>query len=107
MLCVVGFLVALPMSHLAFAGKGPAPKVEICHITPNYTPSECFMFFNEVVASYGHIISVSENAAQAHDAHGDPELVFLTEDFAPFIPEFIDGFGNDSECVIFVLTDCG
>jgi hypothetical protein len=104
-LCVVGFLVALPLSHVA--ADGPAAEVEICHIAPNDTPSEPFMFFNEVVASYGHIISVSGNAAQAHYAHGDPELVFLTEDFAAFIPEFIDGFGNDSECVSFVLIACG
>ncbi len=104
-LCVVGFIVALPLSHVA--ADGPAAKMDICHITPNYVPSAPFMFFQEVVAHYGDIIFVSENAAEAHYAHGDPELVFLTETFAPFIPEFIDGFDNDSECVVFIPTDCG
>jgi hypothetical protein len=99
-LILVGIIVGLPMS-LTFAGKGkgPAPKVDICHITPNYGTSEPFTFFgNDVVANYGHIVSVSENAAEAHYAHGDPKPVFLTEDWSFVIPEF----DNDSECVIFV-----
>ena len=100
-LCVAGLLAALPLSHLVAAR--PAPKVEICHITPNYAPSVPFQWIfpnNWVVAHYGHIISVSENAAQAHYDHGDPVPVFLTEDFDQFIP----GFDNDSECVIFVAA---
>ena len=102
-LCVVGFVVALPMSHLAFAARGGAPKVEICHITPNYAPSEAFPFLspnNVVVALYGHVIEVSENAADAHYGHGDPTAVFMTADWAGIIP----GFDNDSECVIFVAA---
>ena len=97
LLCVVAFVVALPMSHVAAKGK-PA-KVDICHLTPNYGTSVPFVFFgNDVVANYGHIISVSPNAADAHYAHGDPVPVFLTAVFSFLIPDF----DNDSECVIFV-----
>ncbi len=100
-LCVVGFVVAVPMSHLAFGAK--AEKVEICHITPNYAPSVPFIWINPgnlVVALYGHVIEVSGNAAEAHYNHGDPEALFLTADFDQFIPDF----DNDSECVIFVAA---
>lgn len=105
-LILVGIIVGLPMS-LALAGKGPAPKVDICHITPNYGTSAPFMFFgNDVVANYGHIISVSENAAEAHYAHGDPVPVFPTEgDGVDWYMNLIPDFDNDSECVIFVAVE--
>jgi hypothetical protein len=64
LLCVVLFLAALPMSHLAFAGKPeekPA-KVLVCHITG----------LNEAgTRLVGHVIDISENALPAHCAHGD------------------------------------
>ena len=63
--CVVGLLAALPMSHLAAAGKGPAAKVWICHITGVGEKGGGTPIF------VGHYISVSENAEAAHCAHGD------------------------------------
>jgi len=82
---------------------GPAEKVEICHLTPNYETSDSFIspFGNQVVANYGHIVNVSVNAADAHYAHGDPEPVFLTEQWKIWIPDFDD---NDSECVIWTAA---
>jgi hypothetical protein len=67
LLCVVAFIVALPLSHVAVAGKGPAPKVNICH-KPQYVGS-----LGGVDYYAGNIISVSENALDAHIAHGDSD----------------------------------
>ena len=62
LLCVVAFIVALPLSHVA--AKGKAPKIEICHGTDSLDLGTL-----EVV--YGHVISVSGNALAAHEGHGD------------------------------------
>jgi hypothetical protein len=69
LLCVVLFLAALPMSHLAFAGKPeekPA-KVKVCHVT-GQTPYEDA---RGNLRQPGHVIEVSENAFCAHIRHGD------------------------------------
>ena len=65
-LCVAGLLAALPMSHLVAAGKGPAAKVWICHITGVGEKGE-----GGTPTFVGHFIFVSENAEAAHCAHGD------------------------------------
>ena len=78
-LCVVGFIVALPMSHLAFAGKGPAPKVEICHVNS----ANDVVVLGTLVIAYGRVIEVSENAVAAHEAHGDmasPGFFYMSEE---------------------------
>ena len=64
-LFVLGLLAVctamIPLSHLAMSGpkgKGPAPKVAICHFPDDQ--------------AVGHVIEVSENAVAAHLAkHGD------------------------------------
>ncbi len=63
-LCVVGFLAALPLSHVA--AKGPAPKVDICHVTDSAVVNAA-----GVSVVVGHVITVSENSKDAHVAHGD------------------------------------
>jgi hypothetical protein len=81
LLLIVGFVVALPLSHLVLA-KGPAPKVEICHVTDSGS-----VFGDTVVV--GHVISVSENALDAHLAHGDLEdFKDLTPDGAAWLVQF-------------------
>jgi hypothetical protein len=65
LLCVLVFIVALPLSH-AIAGKGPAPKVDICHATDSAVVNDA-----GVSLVVGHVINVSENAVAAHLAHGD------------------------------------
>ena len=67
-LCVAGLLAALPMSHLAFAGKteGKPVKVDICHVTDSVVVNDA-----GVSLVVGHVINVSENAVDAHVAHGD------------------------------------
>ena len=78
-LCVVGFVVALPMSHLAFAAK--ADKVDICHVTDSLDglgPD------GNVTLIVGHVINVSGNAVDAHVAHGD-SLVINDIDDGPVI----------------------
>ena len=68
LLCVVGLLAALPMSHLALAGKPEAKpaKVKLCHIT-----NVEYDVDDNVVLEEGHVIHVSVNAEPAHRAHGD------------------------------------
>lgn len=63
LLCVVAFVVALPLSHVAAKGKAPA-KVEICHVkaTADLWGSP---------KAFGIVIEVSANAIPAHEAHGD------------------------------------
>ena len=87
-LCVVGFIVALPMSHLAFAGKPeekPA-KVEICHVNS----ANDVVVLGTVVIAYGRVIEVSENAVAAHEAHGDmasPGFFYMSEEARENIEE--------------------
>lgn len=69
-LSVVGLLAALSFSHVAFAGKGPAPKVDICHATDSFDVPQ-----NGFTLIVGHVINVSENAKAAHLAHGDSLVI--------------------------------
>ena len=80
LLCVVGFLTALPLSHVAVAKKPKPVKVEICHATDSVElPGIGFIT--------GHVISVSENALDAHLAHGDAELYFPIDEFSIFVEQ--------------------
>jgi hypothetical protein len=76
-LCVVGFIVALPMSHLAFAKK--ADKVLICHATDLFDVPQ-----NQWTLVVGHVIEVSENALDAHLAHGDTTVINDIDDVSIF-----------------------
>jgi len=71
LLCVAGLLAALPMSHLALAGKPeemPA-KVAICHVnSANDTVRDGT---NPGTWYFGRMIEVAESAVEAHLAHGD------------------------------------
>ena len=75
LLCVVGFVVALPLAHSAFAK--PAAKVAICHVSS----ANDFVDFGGVKLFFGRQVEVSENAVAAHLAHGD------STDFECFGPE--------------------
>ena len=79
-LCVVGFIVALPMSHLAFAGKPEEKpvKVDICHATD----SGALQSGGTLII--GHVINVSENAVDAHLAHGDSLEINDIDDEGPW-----------------------
>ncbi len=63
LLCVVGLLAAIPLSHMAMAA--PAAKVKICHITGTGFNSGGKPVF------VGHVVEVSASAVPAHCAHGD------------------------------------
>ena len=72
--CLAGIILTLPLSQSAMAAKKknkgtPPAKVKICHVTDSapwpYDTTPRYM------AVVGHIISVSENALEAHLAHGD------------------------------------
>jgi hypothetical protein len=80
MLCVAALLVGFSLSHEVLAGKGPAEKVAICHVTDSAPdgPGKTYVV--------GHVIMVSENAREAHLAHGDVENFFeYSEANAPFL----------------------
>jgi hypothetical protein len=67
-LCVVGFIVALPMSHLASAAK-PQTKVAICHVN---SANDVLYLEDGNVVTFGRVIVISENAVATHVAqHGD------------------------------------
>jgi hypothetical protein len=66
-LCVAAFIIALPMSHSAMAKRDLIiKKVLICHATDSFD-----ILANEWTQIVGHVIEVSENAVDAHLAHGD------------------------------------
>lgn len=76
---VVALCLALSVSHNALAGKkGPAPKVDICHVTDSIDIG------NGWTLVVGHVINVSENAIDAHLAHGDT-LIYDDIDNGPII----------------------
>ena len=86
LLCVAGLLAALPMSHLALAGKPeekPA-KVTICHVNSA----------NDMVNGHwwlvgGRVIEVAESAVPAHLAHGDSlDYEIMDEEFRDYIESF-------------------
>lgn len=66
--CIVLFITALPMSHVAFAKK--ADKVQICHATDSKDIEA-----NQWTLIVGHVIEVSANAVDAHLAHGDSSAI--------------------------------
>ena len=83
-LCVVAFIVALPMSHLAFAKK--ADKVAICHIIEEH--DAVYALWGVVDLHFGKEISVAESAVPAHEAHGDSTTFFGGEGAAGPIAVF-------------------
>jgi len=66
-LCIVGLLVAIPLSHSTFAAKGgnAPPRVPICHVTASAVRD----VGSTIVI--GRVISVPENVRNIHVAHGD------------------------------------
>ena len=79
LVCVVALLVALPMSHMAFAAK--KVKVDICHVTDSVVVN-----LAGVSLVVGHVINVSENAVAAHLAHGDILAINDIDSAGPFNP---------------------
>lgn len=67
--CIVLFITALPMSHLMAAGKGkgPAPKMKVCHVTGGAVYEDA----RGNLRQPGHVIEVSQNAFCSHIKHGD------------------------------------
>ena len=86
-LCVVGFIFALPLSQSVLAK--PNTKVAICHVNS----ANEILDLGDVVVVFGRVIEVSENAVEAHEAHGDSTA------FEPLSLEerhwFEEGFGLD------------
>lgn len=66
LLAVLGIFAAVPLSHVALAK--PAAKVDICHVN---SANDIIDFGNGDFVAFGRVISVSENAVDAHEAHGD------------------------------------
>ena len=73
---VLGIFVSQP--------AGANDKVEVCHII---AANEEVFFFNQTLL-FGKVISVSEKAVPAHDAHGDSICFFPPEDAAGPIEMF-------------------
>jgi len=73
----VGFLAVVAFSHSVFAGKPPdkppekPAKVLICHIAEKVVEIDEETGEEIEVVTRAHVIEVSENAVEAHLAHGD------------------------------------
>lgn len=80
-LTVVALVVALPTLQAKPSGERPV-KVDVLHATDSAVVNPA-----GVVLIVGHVINVSENAVDAHLAHGD-SLVVTNElgDAGPFNP---------------------
>jgi len=74
MLCVVAFLAALPLSHIALAA--PAVKVPICHVNS----ANDALDLGGLVVVFGKVIEVAEPAVPAHEAHGDNTAFFALDE---------------------------
>ena len=98
MLCVVAFLVALPMSHSAFAGK--KAKVAICHVNSANDAIEGV----GATLVFGKVIEVSENAVAAKEAKGDSAVFYpLTEELRDLLEELLGISLPNADCYFVVL----
>ena len=102
-LCVVGFAAALPMSHSALAAKkAPAAKVRICHVN---SANDVVVFNETYSAMLGRVTEVSENAVNAHLAHGDSEVFFpLSEEVRTWIEEVYEISVPNADCYFTILN---
>ncbi|MHC4500605.1 MAG: hypothetical protein ACYS21_16020 [Planctomycetota bacterium] len=82
-LCVVGFLATLSLSHsvLAKPPEDKPAKVLVCHVTDSVVVNAA-----DVSLVVGHVINVSENAVDAHVAHGDILAINDIDSAGPFSP---------------------
>jgi hypothetical protein len=98
-LCVVGFVTALMLSHSATAkpagDSGKPEKVSICHII---AANDVIPFGSgpvpTVLLSFGKEISVAPDAVPAHEAHGDSTTFIGGETAAGQIAAFRDAGAN-------------
>ena len=103
MLCIVAFLAALPLSHIAMAA--PKGKVLICHL--NAANDTVRDGFNPGTWYLGRMIEVAESAVEAHLAHGD--MVFggqypkvLSEEDRALIEEVYGVSVPNANCYFYV-----
>ncbi len=104
-LCLVAFLVALPMSHLVSAAKKKKPvrkKVAICHIIE--ANDVVYGFWGVVDLHFGKEIEVATSAVPAHIEHGDSDTFFGGDTAAGPIQQFKDAGVNlpAADCYISV-----
>lgn len=93
-LCVVAFLAALPLSHVAWAA--PKAKVEICHVN---SANDVLDLGGGLVVAFGRLIEVAEPAVPAHVAHGD------NDNSDPLYPVFLlDEASRDEFEAIFGIS---
>jgi len=93
-LFVVGFILALPLSHSAMA-KGKRhkkqrcqEKVLICHVNGS---NDTIPIGSHSVITFGRVIKVSKRAVRAHERHGDSTAFdLITEEMRD---EFEETFG--------------
>ena len=114
LLAVVALIVIVPATHAVFAG---GVKVDVCHINSANQPAIIhydyvydYYLFNYVtglpseshsVRSYtatytlGKVISVDEDAVDAHVAHGDTTLFLpLNDATAALLEHIADGYSD-------------
>ena len=101
LLCVAGFLAALPLSHVAVAKK--PVKVEICHVN---SANDIVDLGGPVVIAFGKVIEVSPNAVPAHEAHGDStKFFYLSEEEREELEEISGVNLSNADCGFFVFVN--
>ncbi|HUS73482.1 MAG TPA: hypothetical protein VMY06_10495 [Sedimentisphaerales bacterium] len=101
--CVAGFIAALPLSHSAMAK--PKAKVAICHIiAANDVIPFSFQGPPTVLLYFGKEISVAPAAVPAHEAHGDSTTFFGGDVAAGPIAAFQEAGANlpAADCYVVV-----
>ena len=104
---VVALVIALPVTHEAFAG-GNNTKVSICHVNNSNSPAVQvytyhYGYYNYYEYGYvrtltyhlGRFIEVDESAVAAHVDHGDSTGYALSEYTADYLTSWEDNdYGN-------------
>jgi hypothetical protein len=92
-LAVVALVIALPVTHDAFAGNNNT-KVEICHVNSANSPAVVsYTYWDNFCGSYyksgpytttyvlGRVIEVDESAVDTHLANGDAQYFSALDDY--------------------------